>query len=91
MITSKISMKTLTQLPNIGPVLENKLRRVGIDSPASLKKWGSKNAFVKIKNIDTSACYSMLCALEGAVQEERWHSLSIHTKQDLKCFFMSLK
>jgi DNA transformation protein len=84
-------MGILSRLPNIGAVLEKKLMEVGIDSPATLKGLGSKKAFIKIRKLDGTACYSMLCALEGAVQEKRWHSLSVHTKQDLKQFFESLK
>lgn len=81
----------LSALPNIGAVLEKRLIKAGIDSPALLKNLGSKRAFTQIRSIDNSACYSMLCALEGAIQEKRWHSLSLHTKQDLKTFFESLK
>jgi DNA transformation protein len=84
-------MDKLSQLPNIGAVLEKKLKKAGIDSPAILKGLGSKEAFTKIRKMDVTACYSMLCALEGAVQGKRWHFLSVHTKQDLKNFFESLK
>lgn len=31
----------------------------------------------------------MLCALEGAIQGMRWHSLSNDIKNDLKCFYES--
>lgn len=61
-------MGKLLHLPNIGQELEKKLLAVGIDSPEGLREKGSRNAFVKIKTIDSSACFNMLLSLEGAVQ-----------------------
>lgn len=84
-------MDKLSKLPNIGAVLTKKLIKAGIDSPAILKSLGSKEAFSQIRKMDDSACFSMLCALEGAIQEKRWHSLPVETKQDLKNFFHSSK
>jgi DNA transformation protein len=83
-------MGKLSDMPNIGSILESKLRSVGISDPDSLMKLGSKEAFVRIKNIDDSACINMLCALEGAVQGKRWHGLSEECKKDLKDFFQFL-
>jgi DNA transformation protein len=61
-------MSKLLHLPNISRELEQKLLTVGIDSPDKLREKGSRNVFVKIKTIDSSACYKMLLSLEGAVQ-----------------------
>ena len=80
-------MEKLSKMPNIGAALEKKLMEAGINSPEELKSLGGKEAFIKIKFIDNTACYNMLCALEGAVQGVRWHNLSEDTKKDLKCFF----
>nr|WP_272509125.1 TfoX/Sxy family protein [Clostridium ganghwense] len=76
---------------NIGSVLENKLIDVGIQSQEELIDSGSKEAFIRIKMIDSSACYNMLCSLEGAIQGIRWCNLSESTKKDLKLFLQSLK
>ncbi len=84
-------MNKLSDLPNIGIKLEKLLIDAGIETPEMLKQLGSKSAFIKIKNIDNTVCLSKLCALEGAIQEQRWHVLSANTKEDLKCFFQSLK
>lgn len=84
-------MDRLSKLPNIGKVLEQKLIDAGVENADELKVIGSKEAFIKIKNIDDTSCYNMLCALEGAIQGVRWHELSEDIKQDLKFFFQSLK
>lgn len=83
-------MKKLSDIPNIGATLEKKLTAVEITSQEELKKLGSKEAFMRIKNIDDTACYNMLCALEGAVQGIRWHNLSDESKADLKKFFQGI-
>lgn len=74
-------------MPNIGKILEEQLTRVGISTPEELKKTGSREAWLKIKAIDPSACYNRLCGLEGAVQGIRWHNLDPEVKQELKAFY----
>ena len=78
-------------MPNIGKEVSKKLIAVGIDTPEKLIELGSKQAFIRIKSIDDTACFSMLQGLEGAVQGIRWHHLPDSTKKDLKQFFDSLK
>lgn len=80
-------MTDLTKLPNIGKELERLLNQVDISSAEELKHVGSENAFIRIKTIDPTACFSKLCALEGAIQGIRWHNLSKEKKQELKDFF----
>ncbi|MCY6957687.1 TfoX/Sxy family protein [Clostridium brassicae] len=84
-------MNKLSRMPNIGNTLENKLIDADIKSPEELISLGSKEAFIRIKMLDDSACYNMLCSLEGAIQGIRWHHLDESTKQQLKVFFQSLK
>jgi DNA transformation protein len=84
-------MGKLSDMPNIGTVLEKKLESVGILDSEELRKHGSKEVFVRIRNIDHSACINMLCALEGAVQGIRWHGLREECKKDLKDFFQFLQ
>jgi DNA transformation protein len=81
----------LTEMPNIGKDVSKKLIAVGIDTPENLIELGSKQAFIRIKSIDDTACFSMLQGLEGAVQGIRWHHLPDPIKKDLKQFFDSLK
>ncbi|MCD4730904.1 MAG: TfoX/Sxy family protein [Bacteroidales bacterium] len=61
-------MKTLSDLPNIGKTLEGKLIKAGITTPHELINTGSENALLCIRAIDNTACFNMLCALEGAIQ-----------------------
>lgn len=82
-------MGELSKRPNIGKALEEQLQQVGIESPEQLAQLGSKQAWLTIKAMDPSACYSRLCALEGAIQGIRWHSLDEKTKQELKEFYQS--
>jgi DNA transformation protein len=82
-------MSDIGNLPNIGRALEEKLKQAGITSREELTKVGSKNAFLRIKSMDESACLNMLYALEGAMQGIRWHYLSEEDKNDLKKFFES--
>ncbi len=81
----------LTEMPNIGKIASKKLISVGIDTPEKLKELGSKEAFIRIRSIDNTACFSMLQGLEGAIQGVRWHDLPESTKKDLKIFFNSFK
>lgn len=79
-------METLQSLPNIGKSLAEKLEKVGINSPEELKNTGSEKALLRIREIDQSGCYNMLCALEGAIRGIRWHGLSKERKEELKEF-----
>ena len=69
-------MGELSKLPNIGKVVEKQLNEVGINTVDDLINIGSKEAWLKIKKIDESACINRLMALEGAIQNIRWHNLS---------------
>lgn len=80
-------MSTLTQLPNIGEELERQLTKIGIETENQLREIGSREAWLRIKLLDPSACYMRLCALEGALQGLRWHSLPPEIKADLKMFY----
>ena len=80
-------MNNLTTLPNIGKVLADKLEEIGISTPEDLKRTGAENAFIKLYTVDDSSCLCKLYALEGAIQEIRWHNLSAARKNELKEFF----
>ena len=71
---------TLSSLPNIGSTLEGKLKQVGINTPQELIDTGSEDALIRIRTIDDTACFNMLCALEGAIQGIRWHKLPTERK-----------
>ena len=75
-------MGELAKLPNIGKKVEEQLIQVGIDSADKLKRIGAKEAWLKIQEIDESACIHRLMALEGAIQGVKKTMLSDEVKAD---------
>ena len=86
-----IEMGELSELPNIGKVLENQLKEIGINTVDELIDLGSQETWLKIREIDESACLNRLMALEGAIQNIRWHDLSPEDKDNLRDFYNSMK
>ena len=84
-------MGELSKLPNIGKTVEEQLVQVGIHTTAELKELGAKAAWLKIKEIDESACMHRLLALEGAIQGVKKTMLSDEVKADLKQFYQEQK
>lgn len=84
-------MSELKQLPNIGAEIERQLNLIGIASYEKLKKAGSKEAWLKIYAMDTSACINKLYALEGAIKRIRKVDLTEETKNNLKAFYNEIK
>ncbi len=84
-------MAELTSMINIGSEMAKKLTGVGIDSPEKLIETGSKQAFFKLKEAYPSVCLVHLYALEGAISNIEFNSLSEDTKKELKEFSDFLK
>lgn len=82
-------MNTLRSLPNIGTVIENRLNATGIYTPEELISTGSKDAFIRIKMIDNTACLHMLYSLQGAIEGIHYTNLEENTKKNLKAFFIT--
>ena len=80
-------MGELQKRPNIAEKLEAQLLDVGVTTFDELKTVGSREAWLRSASRDPSACYMRLCALEGAIQGVRWHSLDDQTKKELKTFY----
>ena len=85
------NMGELSKLPNIGNAVEAQLILVGIETPEALRQVGAKAAWLKIQEIDPSACIHRLLALEGAVQGVKKTELSDAMKADLKAFYQEHK
>lgn len=82
----------LTDLPNVGPVLAENLRQIGVEDPEALRALGAEEAFRRIRAaVDPGACLHQLQALEGAVEGVRKTALSPERKAELHAFFKSLK
>ena len=85
-------MSRLLQLPNVGKVLEENLRAVGIETPEQLLDIGAKGAFCRIRSQrDPGACLHMLYGIQGAILGIPDKHLPADTKQELKAFYNSLR
>ena len=80
-------MGKLSKLSNIGKVVEAQLNQIGIITEDDLKSVGARQAWLKIQEIDESACINRLLALEGAIQGVKKTELSDDVKSDLKEFY----
>ncbi|GAA0180440.1 TfoX/Sxy family protein [Clostridium sediminicola] len=80
-------MGELSKLPNIGKEVERQLNKVGIFTYDELKDIGAKQAWLKIQEIDASACINRLLALEGAIHGVKKTALPQQRKSDLKDFY----
>lgn len=84
-------MGELSRCLNIGEVVEKQLNEVGISTYEELKRIGSKNAWLRIKEIDDSACIHRLYSFEGAIRKIKKSFLSDDIKADLKEFYNNHK
>lgn len=84
-------MAELTSMVNIGAEMARKLKTVGITSAEQLTETGSKQAFFMLKQLYPQVCLVHLYALEGAIQNVDFNSLSEDRKRDLKEFSDVLK
>lgn len=78
-------MEKLTDLPNIGAVLAEKLRAAGVETPADLRHLGSVEALRRMRQASREdlPCRNMLCALEGAIRGVRWHGIPAAEREEL--------
>ena len=84
-------MGELSKLPNIGKKVEEQLLQVGIHSADELKRVGAKEAWIRIQEIDESACIHRLMALEGAIQGVKKRCFQMKRKQILKSFIRNIE
>lgn len=78
--------KSLAELPNIGPTIENRLNEVGVRSRADLKRLGAVNAYLRIRakypRRTISVCY-YLYSLQGALMNLHWDDVPERLKKEL--------
>ena len=78
----------LTGLPNIGTVLAENLRRVGITSAEELRAASACEAWLRIRTqVDPGACFHQLTALAGAEMGLPKKELPPERKTELRAFF----
>ncbi len=69
---------------NIGPKSIQWLNAVGVYNTDDLRKIGSSNVFLKVKQKGFPVSLNLLWALEGAIKGKPWFSLSASEKMSLK-------
>ena len=84
-------MGELSKLTNIGKTVEEQLAQAGIVTADELRKNGAKAAWLKIRQVDPSACIHRLLALEGAIEGVQKSLLPGAVKADLKAFYQQHK
>lgn len=84
-------MSDLTEMMNIGKEMAKKLTTIGIDSSEKLIQAGAKQAFLQLKQEYPNVCLVHLYALEGAICNTEFNSLSETKKKELKEFSDILK
>jgi len=84
-------MGELTKLRNIGAELERQLNEVGIMTAEELAAAGSREAWLRIRAIDDSACINRLYSLEAAIRGIKKSELPQDVKEDLKAFYQRHK
>ena len=82
-------MAKLSDLQNIGKVLEARLVEAGVDTPETLRELGSREALVRLREADPGACVRELYALEGAIRGVKDTALPEEVKAELRAFHKS--
>jgi DNA transformation protein len=88
------SAQELTDLPNIGRTVAEKLKAAGVGTPEQLRRLGSIEAALRIKveSPDDAPCRSMLSGLEGAIRGVRWHTIDEAQREKLwRCYQVRLR
>lgn len=76
----------LETIVNIGPKLAAGLRAVGIADIDQLRAIGAKSAWERLRWADEFDCVNSLLALEGAIQDIRWHHLPAEVRAELTAY-----
>lgn len=83
-------MAKLSDLQNIGKVLEARLVEAGVDTPETLRELGSREALVRLREADRARASRELYALEGAIRGIKDTALPEEVKAELRAFHKSL-
>ncbi|WP_432459296.1 MULTISPECIES: TfoX/Sxy family protein [unclassified Agarivorans] len=77
-------MKSLTDLPGLGPKSAQMLEQAGIISLEDLRELGAIRAFIKVKQFGaTQPSLNLLYALVGALEGKHWLSIAKQQKAEL--------
>lgn len=76
--------RIISQMRNLGPVMERQLAEIDIRSDADLRAIGAVEAFRRLKFIDARMSLNALYAMEAALLDIDWRALSSERKKALK-------
>ena len=76
--------RTIAQLPNLGPVMAEKLGRVGVRTEADLRALGAPAAFQRLRAAGERVSLNALYALDAALEGRHWLDTDEERKQALK-------
>lgn len=81
-------METLIDLPNLGPIAVENLKKVGIETAEQLRAIGAEEAWLRVRTqVDDGACLHMLQGFKGAELGVKKSLLSTAQKAALNTFF----
>ncbi|MCL2321203.1 MAG: TfoX/Sxy family protein [Oscillospiraceae bacterium] len=84
-------MKSLSDMPNVGKVLESNLIQIGVETPEELSRMGAEEAFIRIRaQVDSGACLHMLYGIQGAIDGIPDKFLPDDKKEKLRKFYKTL-
>lgn len=93
-MTKKFEEVLQKELKNIGPVMAKKLVKIGVDSPAKLRKMGARKVFLKLYD-EGQFCSkyhaAYLYALEGAIRNCDWRAIPKKLKNECKEYTAQLR
>jgi DNA transformation protein len=76
-------MRSIEQLPNLGPASAKMLRAAGIGDEAELRALESVEAFKRVRQAGMAPSLNLLSAIEGALTGQRWDELSLDERMKL--------
>jgi DNA transformation protein len=75
--SSRDSGRKLEDMKNLGPASARRLRAIGIETPADLRRLGAVEAYAQLRNaFPTQTTHIALYSLHGALLNIRWRDLS---------------
>jgi DNA transformation protein len=84
-------VSALSDLPNVGKVLQDNLKKINIETPEQLQRMGAEEAFIRIRmQVDPGACLHMLYGIQGAIDDIPDRFLPAQTKERLRLFYNTL-
>jgi DNA transformation protein len=76
--------RTLAELPNLGPMMAEKLARVGILDEAELRAIGAPAAFLRLRATGEKVSLIALYALDAALEGRHWLDTGEERKRALR-------